>query len=247
MRSPLLKDLNTRSFFKELPFDITAESNFSVYETENTGFILKPAYLSIYRPLENKRNNLIKRMVDVILSTFLILTVFPWLLPLIAFFIKIDSKGPVFFLQKRNKINGKVFTCIKFRTMVVNDEADRLQASENDRRITRVGKFLRKHYLDELPQLFNVWMGDMSIIGPRPHMISDNKKFEQLVPHYNCRHKVKPGITGLAQVLGHTGPVTDVEKMKKRVEKDIYYVYNWSFVLDTKIACRTIFKIVGLK
>lgn len=131
--------------------------------------------------------------------------------------------------------------------MVVNEEADLLPASENDKRITKTGAFLRKTHLDELPQLFNVWLGDMSIIGPRPHMLVDNKLFERMVPHYQLRHKIKPGITGLAQVSGHAGPVGDAANMKERVDKDIYYIRHWSPALDTKIALRTIFKMIGIK
>lgn len=131
--------------------------------------------------------------------------------------------------------------------MHANKNADLLPASENDLRITRFGKFLREHHLDELPQLFNVLLGDMSVIGPRPHMISDNIRFTEFVSNYHHRHKVKPGITGLAQVLGLVGPVNENDNIKERVEKDIYYVCNWSLALDIKIAFQTIFTMAGLK
>jgi putative colanic acid biosysnthesis UDP-glucose lipid carrier transferase len=198
-------------------------------------------------PLEQRVNSFFKRSFDIIFSSVLLITFFSWLFPLIALLIRIDSKGPVFFLQKRNKKNDRLFTCIKFRTMIVNDKADTLPAAEGDHRITRVGSFLRKHHLDEVPQLINVLIGDMSMIGPRPYMISDNEKYDGLIKNYSARHKVKPGITGLAQVFDYVNPVISVESMERRVSKDVYYVYNWSPALDAKIIIRTFFKMTGLK
>lgn len=197
-------------------------------------------------PLEQRINSFFKRAFDIISSVLLIM-LFSWLFPLIGLLIKMDSKGSVFFFQKRNKKNGKLFTCVKFRTMISNDEADILPAAEHDHRVTRVGTFLRKHHLDELPQLINVLIGDMSIIGPRPYMISDNEKYEGQIKNYSARHKVKPGITGLAQVFDYVNPVISIENMERRVSKDVYYVYNWSPALDAKIIIRTFFKMAGLK
>ena len=131
--------------------------------------------------------------------------------------------------------------------MIVNADADILPASEHDERITKVGRFLRDHYLDELPQFFNVLFGDMSIIGPRPHMISDNLKYESLIDHYNDRSKVKPGITGLAQVLGYTGVAGDLQKMKDRVNVDVFYLRHWSIKLDAMILLKTALKIFRSK
>jgi putative colanic acid biosynthesis UDP-glucose lipid carrier transferase len=247
MRQPLLKNRTEFDLFKKSTFAIPAENFFSTTEMEYERTESKTVPMTITERLEKKWNHHAKRTIDLLLSTLLILTVFPWLLPLLSIFIKLDSNGPVFFVQCRNKRDGGVFRCIKFRSMQVNTEAHCLPASKNDDRITRVGRFLRRHHLDELPQLFNVWLGDMSIVGPRPHMLSDNIRFETLVPYYHHRHKVKPGITGLAQVLGYIGPVTTIENIKARVENDIYYVYNWSLSLDTKIAFRTLMKIAGWK
>lgn len=198
-------------------------------------------------PLEQTANIFFKRSFDIIISSLLLMAVFCWLFPLIALLIKLDSKGPVFFVQKRNKMNGRLFTCIKFRTMIVNPEADTQPAKENDQRITRFGAFLRKHHWDELPQLINVLLGDMSIIGPRPYMISDNEKYERVIRNYSIRHRVKPGVTGLAQVFDYVNPITKLEQMEQRVHKDVFYVYNWSPALDAKIFIRTFFKMAGIK
>jgi putative colanic acid biosynthesis UDP-glucose lipid carrier transferase len=206
----------------------------------------KPVSIPLYsRPLEHRFNQVIKRLVDTLIAALVIFFILSWLLPLIALFIKLDSKGPIFFLQKRNKRNGEIFTCIKFRSMFVNAEADLLPAKKNDKRITRVGRFLRKNYLDELPQFFNVLVGDMSVVGPRPHMISDNLRFDELIKYYFQRNKIKPGITGLAQVMGYDGPAFDIEQMQNRVNMDIFYLRHWSLKLDFTILYHTIRKILG--
>lgn len=203
----------------------------------------RPAKLISFLPLDKKATRILKRSGDILFSTIIILGILSWLMPILALFIKLNSKGPVFFLQKRSGRNKKLFTCIKFRSMVVNAESDLRPAEADDTRITRFGKFLRTHYLDELPQFFNVLMGDMSLIGPRPHMINDNLTYQDTINHYDFRYKVKPGITGLAQVLGFAGPVDDIQKMKDRVQLDIFYIRHWSFSMDMKIIFRTITKI----
>ena len=223
-------DISSNSFYKELQGLISSQK----------------IVTSIDLPLDGFYSRFFKRTVDILLSVIIILFVLSWLIPILALLIKLDSKGPVFFLQKRNKKDAEVFTCIKLRSMVVNAEADRLPASDYDKRITALGRFLRTHYLDELPQFFNVLWGDMSIIGPRPHMISDNMKYEELLDYYSYRYKVKPGITGLAQVLGCVGSTADVEKMRDRMNLDIFYIRHWSAILDTKIIYRTARKIAGL-
>jgi putative colanic acid biosynthesis UDP-glucose lipid carrier transferase len=196
------------------------------------------------QPYGSRFNHILKRSVDIFFSVIIIVFILSWLIPVIAILIKSDSRGPVFFLQKRNKKNGKVFTCLKFRSMIVNEEADILQAKENDLRITRVGKFLRKNHLDELPQFINVLLGDMSVVGPRPHMISDNLRYDECVDHYANRLSVKPGITGLAQVMGCTGPVEDIAEMRKRVRIDNFYIRHWSLKLDMIILYTTVFKAI---
>jgi len=181
-----------------------------------------------------------KRCFDLVLSLFVIVGVLSWILPLLGLLIKLDSVGPVFFLQKRIGKGGRRFTCYKLRTMVLNQEADECPASEDDQRITRVGKFLRKSHLDELPQFFNVLLGSMSIVGPRPYMPADWRRFSVLVPEYTFRNAVKPGITGLAQVKGLHGPVTDISTIYLRCHCDRYYIRNAGFLFDLRILRRTV-------
>jgi lipopolysaccharide/colanic/teichoic acid biosynthesis glycosyltransferase len=212
------------------------------YKELMRAFKFRTIKLSPVLPLDKPLGRMGKRLVDIIVSLLVLVLVFSWLLPIIALFIKMDSKGPVFFLQKRSGRAGRLFTCIKFRSMIVNSDADLMPAIKNDKRITRLGKFLRNSYFDELPQFFNVLMGDMSIIGPRPHMISDDIRYKDEIDLYPFRQKVKPGITGLSQVLGLTGPANELQKMKERVQLDIFYIRQWSVALDTKIIIRTIGK-----
>lgn len=201
--------------------------------------------LMLYHPLSRRTNQIFKRVFDLLISSVLILLVLSWVVPVIGLLIKISSGGPVFFLQKRNKRGGRLFTCIKFRTMVVNLLADELPATEHDVRITPLGRILRKHHLDELPQLLNVWWGDMSLIGPRPHMVSDNIRFAAIMQTWQARHRVKPGITGLAQVLGFSGNVSGSENLKARAEKDLYYIHHWTLLMDIRIVISTVFRILG--
>ncbi|HRP31664.1 MAG TPA: sugar transferase [Agriterribacter sp.] len=176
-----------------------------------------------------------KRVVDVVLSLFVIVFILSWLVPVVAVLIKLSSKGSVFFIQKRVGFLGRSFNCYKFRTMVLNREADSRQAIQNDPRITRIGKFLRNSNLDELPQFFNVLKGDMSIVGPRPHMHSDCQNFSEVVDNYRFRNIAKPGITGLAQVKGYRGPAKTFESIFKRYQWDAFYVRNANFWLDMRI------------
>lgn len=188
----------------------------------------------------HKIHRMAKRLFDIVFSTLVIILIFPIVFPIVIIFIKLEGKGSVFFIQKRNGLNNRVFNCIKFRTMVVNKYADTQAAVSNDERITRVGKFLRNSSIDELPQFFNVFIGDMSVVGPRPHMISDNEKFEKIATNYQNRHLVKPGITGLAQINGYKGHVNTIQDVKARTIIDLKYVYNQSFGLDINIIVGTI-------
>ncbi len=191
-------------------------------------------------PLEYPINRILKYVFDVLFSAVLFVLVFWWLFPILIILIKVNSPGPVFFKQQRSGKNNRTFWCYKFRTMQVNTVADELQATANDSRITSVGKFLRKTSLDELPQFINVFKGDMSIVGPRPHMLKHTQKYSELISNYLVRHFAKAGITGWAQVNGFRGETKNVEEMNKRVEFDIWYIENWSFLLDLKIIFKTV-------
>jgi putative colanic acid biosysnthesis UDP-glucose lipid carrier transferase len=200
-----------------------------------------PVVLLRKEPLEEPVNRIMKRLSDIFISLFVILLIFPWLLPILILLVKISSRGPVFFKQKRSGEDNRPFLCLKFRTMRVNEKADTLQATKEDPRITKIGKFLRKSNLDELPQFFNVLFGDMSVIGPRPHMLQHTVEYSSQIKNYLVRHFVRPGITGWAQVNGFRGETKELEQMEKRIEYDIWYIENWSYYLDIKIFFKTIF------
>ena len=181
-----------------------------------------------------------KRFFDIFISLLSIILLLSWFVPVLGAVIKINSRGPVFFVQRRVGRGLRSFRCIKFRTMRMNCEADESSASHNDQRITSIGKFLRKTSLDELPQFFNVLMGDMSIIGPRPHMFADCNRFSNYIQYYKFRSLVRPGITGLAQIKGFRGPAEDIHQIASRYTYDSLYIKNMSFGLDVKILCLTI-------
>lgn len=183
-----------------------------------------------------------KRAFDVVFSLIVIICLLSWLTPILAFLIRLESKGPTFFKQGRPGINEKEFFCYKFRSMRINKTTEK-EASKNDPRVTRVGKFLRKTSIDEMPQFLNVLLGDMSVVGPRPHLWSQNKAYGNRIKKYMVRHYVKPGITGLAQVKGYRGEIETDEDMINRIKFDVYYIENWSLILDLKIIVQTVVNI----
>jgi putative colanic acid biosynthesis UDP-glucose lipid carrier transferase len=193
---------------------------------------------------EESINKIIKRLFDIVFSTLIIVGLLSWLMPILAIIIKAESKGSLFFIQKRNGLNYKEFNCYKFRSMFINDTSDTDLASKNDIRITKVGKFIRKTSIDELPQFFNVLLGDMSVVGPRPHMVSVANLYALKVDKFMVRHFVKPGITGLAQTKGYRGEVETDEDIINRVKYDIFYMENWSIVLDIEIILKTVYHII---
>jgi len=206
-------------------------------------FDLIPILSVVSTPLDNAQNQIIKRVFDVLFSFFVIVLLLSWLIPILAIIIKLNSKGPVFFKQQRTGRGNKTFVCYKLRSMVVNDDSDVKQATKQDHRITSVGRFLRNMNLDELPQFFNVLIGSMSVVGPRPHMLKHTEEFSNELETFMFRHKIKPGITGLAQTKGYRGETDDFEKLKNRVKMDFFYIKNWSFLFDLAIIVNTVLDI----
>ena len=198
--------------------------------------------LLVYRtnPLRHLHNRIVKRLFDIIVSLIAVVIVSCTVLVPIIIAIKLSSKGPILFKQKRTGYRGKEFTCLKFRTMKINADADNRQATKDDPRKTKVGDFLRRTSLDELPQFLNVLEGSMSVVGPRPHMVKQTDEYRKLIDRYMVRHVIKPGITGLAQVSGYRGQTEELWQMEMRVEYDVKYIENWTFWLDIKIIIRTI-------
>ena len=190
-------------------------------------------------PLEDSVNTILKRVFDILFSSIVIVFILSWLTPIIAIFIKLESKGSVFFKQSRNGFNFREFDCYKFRSMTPNKDAHLYQATRDDQRVTKVGKFIRKTSIDELPQFFNVLFGDMSVVGPRPHMVSHTNMYAKKIDKFMVRHFVKPGITGLAQTSGFRGEVETDKDIIGRVKYDIFYIENWSLLLDLKIIFQT--------
>lgn len=190
-------------------------------------------------PLDSLRNKLLKRGFDILFTILIFFTIFIWLFPLLMLLIAIDSGFPIFFKQKRHGMDNKVFNCYKFRTMYLNKHSDTKTTVKGDPRITRLGRILRKTSIDELPQFWNILLGDMSVVGPRPHMVSQNNHYKELIDKYILRHFVRPGLTGLAQVKGYRGEINNNKDMENRVKEDIFYIRNWSFFLDLKIILLT--------
>ncbi|GAA3565883.1 exopolysaccharide biosynthesis polyprenyl glycosylphosphotransferase [Snuella lapsa] len=190
-------------------------------------------------PLQDTLNQFLKRLFDILFAASVIVFVLSWLTPILAILIKLESKGPVFFKQSRNGFNYEEFDCYKFRSMTPNKEANMSQATKGDLRVTKIGRFIRKTSIDELPQFFNVLFGDMSVVGPRPHMVSHTNMFAQRIDKFMVRHFVKPGITGLAQVSGFRGEIEKDKDIINRVKYDIFYIENWSLLLDIKIIVQT--------
>jgi putative colanic acid biosynthesis UDP-glucose lipid carrier transferase len=214
-------------------------------------FIRKPVHLDYLKdipvlslrkePLDDVGNRIKKRLYDLAISSLVTIFILSWLIPIVGLLIWLDSRGPIFFIQQRSGKNGKTFNCIKFRSMRVNRESNEKQATKNDKRITWLGRFLRKSNLDEMPQFINVLMSDMSIVGPRPHMLKHTDDYSKLLNRYMVRHFLKPGITGWAQIHGYRGEIKHMQDINNRVEYDLWYLENWSVWLDTRILLMTAF------
>jgi len=212
---------------------------------DNTVIQFGPAFaVQLQRAPLSHTELAVKRAFDVIITAILLVLISPFLV-LTALAVNLDSPGPVLFRQRRKGFNGKVFTLYKFRTMSVLEDGGQIQqARRGDRRVTRLGRILREHSIDELPQLLNVFRGDMSLVGPRPHAVAHDNEYEALIADYALRQHVKPGITGWAQIKGHRGETPQLEQMQRRVESDRWYINNWSFWLDLQILVRTGFEVL---
>jgi len=199
-----------------------------------------PVMASRTTPLNDPLNYFIKRLFDIVFSTLVIIFIMSWLTPLIAILIRLESKGPIFFKQKRNGLDYEEFNCYKFRSMFVNENADIDEAVKNDPRITKVGAFIRRTSIDEMPQFFNVFVGTMSVVGPRPHMLNFTEKYAVKVNKFKARHFIKPGITGMAQTHGYRGEIENDTDIINRIKYDIFYMESWSLLLDMKIIYLTV-------
>ena len=194
-------------------------------------------------PFDFTENFYLKRFFDIFFSIFVCLFILSWLIPILWIIVKLESEGPLVFKQGREGLNGKEFTCYKFRSMRMNKQSNKIHAIKNDARVTKVGAFLRKTSMDELPQFLNVLLGDMSVVGPRPHLETLSLEYQKDVDNYLKRHIVKPGVTGLAQVGGYRGEIKKRSDIKNRVRLDIFYIENWSFFLDIKIIMQTVLNV----
>lgn len=226
-------------------FRIIPNFNFHVQFPVHTDFLGNiPVFSRRNEPLDEVSNRIRKRLYDIIFSSLVIVLILSWLIPLVSILILIESGRPVFFLQKRTGKDNKPFNCFKFRSMKINKDADSIQATKEDERITRLGRLLRKTNIDEFPQFINVFMGDMSIVGPRPHMLKHTDVYSEKINQYMVRQFMKPGITGWAQVNGFRGETRSVAEMEGRVEHDLWYMENWSLWLDTRIIFLTVYNMI---
>ena len=229
-----IADNNAVDFYYVPQFGRTVTRQFELQSVGDIPILAVHPY-----PLKNPINRIFKRALDLLMSS-VVLILSPLVVIPVAIGIKLSSPGPIFFVQKRTGYRGQAFNCYKFRTMRINNDSDTLQAVKGDPRVTPFGNFLRRTSIDELPQFYNVWRGDMSIVGPRPHMVAQTEQYSQLIDKYMLRHTIKPGITGCAQVLGYRGQTEELWQMEKRVENDVWYAENWTFFLDLKIIIRTV-------
>ncbi len=223
--------------FKIIPLEVDLISRGVKMEVHNGYPIISVKDEDIAR----LRNRFLKRTFDIVFSSLVIVFLLSWLYPLLSFLIKKQSPGPVLFNQERVGYRNQHFICHKFRSMVINDEADTKQATKDDVRITKIGAFMRRTNLDEMPQFFNVFKGDMSVVGPRPHPVRLDKELGHEIESYILRHYTKPGITGWAQVNGYRGPTETKEAKEGRTKHDVWYLRNWSFFFDLRIVYLTVF------
>jgi putative colanic acid biosysnthesis UDP-glucose lipid carrier transferase len=227
--------------------DTFAAEKIDTYDLVLDKRINQPRVRKIYYEQSNRYTVPVKRAFDIVIASILVITLLSWMYPVIYLLISISSRGPVLFRQRRAGLNGRVFNCIKFRTMHVNDYADTHGAIPDDLRITPVGRWLRRTCLDELPQVLNVLKGEMSIVGPRPHMLLHHIQFSKMLPEYDFRHTVKPGITGLSQIRGFHGSIMNYHCIHGRTRLDLFYIRKATLWLDIKILFKTMGIVISPK
>lgn len=238
-----MKDLVEFSDMNQIEIKFIPDSTAILSKKFKTNYYELFPVLTIQKTaLHDPSIQIIKRVFDIIFSLFIVIGVLSWLTPILAFLIKLESQGPVFFKQSRPGINEQEFNCYKFRSMKLNGLTE-TEASKNDPRVTKIGRFIRKTSIDEIPQFLNVLKGEMSVVGPRPHLWSQNVAYGNKIKKYMVRHYVKPGITGLAQVKGFRGEIETDEDMINRIKFDVFYIENWSFLMDIKIIIQTVINI----
>ncbi len=239
--------INLNELSKKHPFRTKLVPDIKSFYYSKTSMDLygnTPVLTTTEFPLDKESSQVIKRLFDILFSLFVIVFVFSWLFPIVAIIIKLESKGPVFFIQKRSGLNYRPFDCFKFRSMKYNKENEQFkQATKGDSRVTKMGAFIRKTSIDEMPQFFNVLKGDMSVVGPRPHPIQLDEEYRGIIDKYMSRHFAKPGITGLSQVMGYRGETKSKFAMKARIKLDTFYIERWNFMLDVKIILLTVYNI----
>jgi putative colanic acid biosynthesis UDP-glucose lipid carrier transferase len=239
---PYVYDLAQQAEINMIRFKFVPDFNLFVNRNIHIDFLYNIPVLSLRaEPLEDITARIKKRMFDLVFSFFVITLILSWLIPIIGILIKLSSKGPIFFVQWRSGRNNEKFRCYKFRTLQVNKDAHTKQVTFNDKRMTKIGSFLRKTNLDEMPQFFNVFLGNMTVVGPRPHMLKHTEDYSAILNEYMIRHYVKPGVTGWAQINGYRGEIRKKEQLRRRIEHDIWYMENWNLWLDIKIIFTTIY------
>jgi putative colanic acid biosynthesis UDP-glucose lipid carrier transferase len=247
-QNPLLYKIMQQADDNFIRFKIVPDLGFFVKRQIHIDYYRDMPVLSLRKePLEDISNRFKKRVFDIFFSFLVIIFILSWLIPLVSLLIFLTSKGPIFFTQKRTGKDNVVFNCYKFRSMQVNTAADEKQATKDDNRLTALGKFLRRTSIDEFPQFINVFKGNMSVVGPRPHMLKHTDSYSQMVNQYMVRQFVKPGITGWAQINGYRGEISETIHLVKRVECDIWYLENWSLYLDIKIIFLTAFNLLRVE
>jgi putative colanic acid biosynthesis UDP-glucose lipid carrier transferase len=245
-QTDFIQELSSFADDNFMTFRIVPDFEGTLHKGVNVHYNGKGLILTVRRhPLGFRPNQIMKRAFDLAFSGLVIIGIFPIIMPILALAIKLDSPGPVFFKQLRPGKRNKLFPCYKLRTMRTDTGGTELQATKGDARVTRVGRFLRASSLDEIPQFFNVWLGHMSVVGPRPNMVSQLEEYSKHISTYAQRHTVTPGITGYAQVNGYRGETRAEGAMEKRVEYDLQYVENWSLLLDLKIIGKTVWNMVA--